>query len=240
MIRKALLIAAAVAMPVATVGAITLSAGVAGAKGGTPGPITCATSGSVTFPKPGLTYDGSLTKKTTEDSKSVFTGTGTGCSTKAIKITVVSDNTKCVGAMSPPPVCSTGDITKDPYYYDDTAGFTSGSTTADIYTALAAGIKTTDNGTKVVLEQPPSSSDVSSVIGSPCASNQAGFKVTNGPVNDNGGPTLTWSSLVCLTTDTGAGTTNSFYNDLVSEIGGDTSITIATAGIGGNSNVTIS
>ena len=53
MIRKALLIAAVVVMPATTVSAITLGAGVAGAKGGPAGPITCTTSGSVLFREAG-------------------------------------------------------------------------------------------------------------------------------------------------------------------------------------------
>jgi hypothetical protein len=238
MIRKALLIAAAVVMPVATVSAITLGAGVAAAKGGTPMPTTCTTTGSVAFPKPGLTYDGALTTKTTETSKSTFTGSGTYCSTKAIKLSIVSDNTKC--PVGGPPEACTGDIAKDPYYYDDTAGFANSSTEADIYTALAKGIKTTDNGTKITLEQPPSQSDVTAVVDGACGSDAYGFSVTNGPVSDGGGPTLTWSNLTCLTKDSGGGTTNSFYNDLNSSAGGDESITIATATIGGASALTIS
>ena len=141
--------------------------------------------------------------------------------------------------MSPPEACSSTKVSKDPNYYDDTSGFAGSSTTADIYAALAAGIKTTDDGAKVTLEQPPSSSDVSAVVDGPCGSNTVGFQVTNGPVSDPGGPSLTWSTLSCLTTDSGSGSTGNFYNDLFASGGGDESITIATAGIGGNSSLTI-
>ena len=229
MIRKALLIAAVVVMPATTLSAITLGAGVAGAKGGPAGPITCATSGSVTVPEAGTSYDGSLTSKANVDSKSTFTGSGTGCSTKAIKLTIVSATTVCAGAMSPPEACM-GATSKKPNYYDDTAGFAGSSTTTDVYNALAAGIKTSDNGTKVTLEQPPSSSDVTAVVNGPCGSNTVGFQVTNGPVNDNGGPSLTWSTLTCFTADTGSHTTGNFDSDLFASGGGNASITIATRG----------
>jgi hypothetical protein len=75
------------------------------------------------------------------------------------------------------------------------------------------------------------------VDGGACGSDTVGFKIVDGPVS--GQPSLTWSSLVCLTTDTGSHTTDNFYNDLVSSAGGDESITIATANIGGSSNLTI-
>jgi len=242
MIRRALLIAAVVVMPAAALSAVTLGAGVAGAKGGgTPGPMNCATTGSVTFAKPGLSYDGSTTSKSTEESKSNFSSsTGGLCGSKTIKITVISNTTPCSqSSPTPPAACSEPKAKAN--YYDDTKGFTNSSTEQDIYNALAAGISTTDNGTKITLEQPTSESDVTAVYpGGACGSNNVGFSVSNGPVNDSGGPSLSWSSLTCLTTDTGTGTSGEFYPDLLSSSGGDASIVIAGAGIGGKSNLTIS
>jgi hypothetical protein len=228
MIRRILLIAVAITMPVAAVTAL-VGGGVAAAKKGPLEDISCAQTGTVTFPTPGLNYDGYLTKKTSEKSDTSINGTGTGCSTKAVKVDVVSDNTKCPNNSGPPEAC-TGDIAKDPYYYDDTAGFTGSSTLTDIDAAFP--IKTQDNGNNITLETPTSSS--TEEPGS--CSTTVGFLVS-GPTSAAG---YNYSELVCLTTDTGTDTTNNFTSDLGSSSGGDASIVIATAGIGGKSLLTIS
>src|ERR1700728_3899104 len=117
MIRKILVVTAAFAIPVAALTAVTTVAtsGVAFAKGGPPEAMTCAQTGSVTFAKPGLTYPGTLTKKATSEAKAVVSGAGDAapCGTKAIKLKIVSPTTAC-SAPSPAPVCSTGDVAKDP------------------------------------------------------------------------------------------------------------------------------
>jgi hypothetical protein len=236
MIRKILVVTAAFAMPVAALTAVTTvaSSGVAFAKGGPPEAMTCAQTGSVTFAKPGLTYGGTLTGKATTETKAVVAGTGDAlpCGTKAIKLKIISPTTAC-SAPSPAPACS-GATVKDPNYYDSAAGFTGGSTLTDLATALAAGIKTTDNGTKVTLEF-GSDSVSSSCLGA----GTLGFEI-QGNVNDAAGPTgLTYTDNVCLTTDTGISTTGNFTADLTADESAAVS-TIKTAGIGGVSSLVVS
>ena len=97
MIRKMLVIAAAVAMPAATLAGITAvgSSGVASAKAYPPTALSCGFSGTVTFAKPGLSVNGSITNKTVEDTATNIAGSGTGCDTKAIKVKIPSTTDKC-------------------------------------------------------------------------------------------------------------------------------------------------
>jgi hypothetical protein len=244
MIRKVLLIGAAVAMPVTVLSAVSFGVGTAGAKG-TPVAETCATAGSVTFAKPGLSHDGSTTTKTSETTKPTFgsvAGDPASCSTKPIKLTVTTATTPCTTTSPPPPASCTAPKAK-PNYYNTTAGFASSSTTAAIYAALQPGLKTKDNGANIVLNQPPSSSDVSSVLpGGACGANKVGFQVTNGTVTDSTGSVHNWSSLTCITTDTttGTGGTGDFYTDLLASAGGNNNFNITSATFGGNSALTIS
>ena len=240
MIRKMLVVTAAFAMPLAALTAVTTVAtsGVAFAKGGTPEAMTCNQTGSVAFAKPGLSYPGSLTNKSTSEAKAVVSGAGDAapCGTKAIKIDIKSPTTACAGASSPAPVCSTGDVAKDPNYYDSAAGFASGDTLSDLATALAAGIKTTDNGTKVTLAYG------SDAISSTCTSGTLGFEISGNVNLSNGMSTgLTYTDNVCLTTDTGINTTGSFETDLFADgSSGPANNTIKTAAIGGASQLVVS
>ena len=229
MIRKIITIAAAIAIPVSAVTALgaVVGSGVAGAKAMPPTSITCAESGSVVLPKPGLTHDGSLTAKATEETKGSIKGTGTGCSTKANKLKIVTATTKCAGAMSPPPVCSTGNTTKDPNYYDDAGGY-AGSASSGVGSALP--LETTDNGTKVWLELGTSGAS------STCGANQ-GFTLSGNVDNSTQTAAIgTYTDNVCVTSDAGAGTTGNFAVDLLDDIGGppNNQSTITTLVLGGD------
>ena len=180
MIRKMLVIAAAVAMPAAAMAGITglAGSGVASAKALPPTAISCTESGLVTFSKPGLSYAGTVTSKTSEKTKAAVTPAGTGCAGKAIKSTITDNiTTPIVGPYGPGPVgtCATvgttingglgpqppadvpacdartgAKILKDPNYYDTVGSFATGGT-SELQQSLVNGLGTTDNGTKVIL-----------------------------------------------------------------------------------------
>ena len=243
MIRRALLIGAALTLPAAGLSAVALGVGVAGAAHSPPVAVSCATSGSVTFPKPGLNTNGSTTTKTTETSKASFAsnvGDPTACSTKAIKLKITSATTPC-SQMSPTPPSSCTAVKAKPNYYDTTSGFASSSTTTDIYNALVAKpLKTKDNGDTLILNAPPSSSDVTQVVGGACGAGNVGFQIANGVVTDATNTVHTWNSLTCINGDSGTGTTGNFEADFLASAGGNSAITISGATFGGNSALSIS
>jgi len=260
MFRKIMVVAATVAMPVAAITAVTAVAGpgTAFAKTVVPvGAISCTQSGSVTFAKPGLSAAGTLTKKTAEDTKAAVTPAGTGCSGKAIKVTIVSTPTPCpqtngVPNSGDPAACQasktsgkgvvTYTIAKDPNYYDTSGSFAT-SGTSDLQAALANGLATTDNGNKVILEY-GTADEVQP--GGVCGSD-VGFSLTGAVDTSAGAATgYNYSDAICLTTDAGTGTTGNFFPDLgsqlfgTSEEGGNPDSVIASAVIGGSSVLTVS
>jgi hypothetical protein len=245
MIRKMITIAAAIAIPVSAITALgaVVGTGVAAARGTAPTSITCAESGSVALPKPGLTNGGTLTVKATEETKVTISGTGTGCSTKASKPKIVTDTTLCPntgGVPNPgdPAACeasttkrgvTTYAIAKDPNYYDNAAGY-AGSASSGVGSALP--IETEDNGTKIWLEYGTSSSS------STCGSNE-GFTLTGNVDNSTQTAAIgTYTDNICVTGDAGPGTTNVFATDLVDDIGGPPNhqSTITTLVLGGDAD----
>jgi len=240
MIRKMLVVAAAIAMPaVAVAGASAVSgAGIASAKALPPVPVTCSLSGSVTFAKPGLSHSGSLTKKTVETTKTAITPAGpAACGTKAIKNKINSTPGVCATDPSPAPICASAPaktLAKDPNFYDSTASLL--SSPASILTSLAGGVKTTDNGTKITLI-PKTSGAI--VPGGACGASEVGFNVT-GTVT-GGGAVTAFALNICLGTDTGTGgTTGVFFPDYIAASGGGSQV-IASAGVdGATSSLTLS
>jgi hypothetical protein len=218
MIRKMITIAAAIAIPVSAVTALgaVVGSGVASAKAMPPTSITCAETGSAVLSKPGLTHSGSLTNKATEETKATIGGTGTGCDAKASKLKIITTTTACAGAMSPAPICSTAtakQLAKDPRFYDDAGGYASSA--GDIGASLP--LETTDNGTKVWLEFGTSTSEAP---GGTCGSN-TGFNLTGNVDNVTQTAAIgTYVENVCVTSDTGTGTTGDFYLDLLYDVGG--------------------
>jgi len=243
MIRKMLVIAAAVAMPAAAMAGVTAigGAGIASAKALTPVAATCTLTGNVTFANPGLSYNGSLTNKSVEDSKTDITpGGGGACPTKAIKEKIVTDTTACATA-SPAPACTLATaktLAKDPFYYD-TASSLASAGTANIAASLAGGIATTNNGTKVVLEV--TAPNVTSILpGGACGTN-IGFSLTGAVDLAAGGSTgLNYALDICLTGDTGTGSSGSFFPDYLAAAGGSTTVTIASGILGSSSSLVFS
>ena len=123
MIRKMFVIAAAVAMPAAAVAGVSAigGAGIASAKALPPVPTTCALTGTVTFAKPGLSYNGSITNKTTSMSKTAITPGGSVCGVKAIKSKIISATSVCATDPTPAPICAltpAKTLAKKPNFYD--------------------------------------------------------------------------------------------------------------------------
>jgi hypothetical protein len=126
-------------------------------------------------------------------------------------------------------VCSTGNTTKDPNYYDDAAGYAS-SASSGVGSALP--LETSDNGTDVWLMYGTSGTS------STCGANQ-GFTLSGNV--DNKAKTAaigTYTDNVCVTSDAGPGTTGNFETDLLDDIGGppNNQSTITTIVLGGDSD----
>ena len=240
MIRKMLVIAAAVAMPATALAAVTTvgASGVAGAAK-TYTSQTCAVTGSVTFAAPGLSYAGSLGKKSTSTSLSANTATGTGCGpgvsgSTALSNKIVSADTDCnvppVPPATLPPVCSSA-TTKLHYAYDTASSLATSGVSSIVASLGPKGLKLYDNGNKVTgLVTAPGTNTV--LPGGACGTG-IGFALS-GNTNITG---LTYVLSLCLVGDTGTGTSGSFFTDYVAAAGGNTSITIATATVGSSSLV---
>lgn len=227
MIRKILLIGAALAIPTSALAAGAVGAGVAGAGGTPPTPLNCSAAGTVTFAAPGLTYDGTATfakTSSTTTSGTTFAGSGCGSGGSTAPLTISSKNTKCTGAGAPVPAC-TG--VKKQLEYDSAAGYAgTGSSTL-----LAALKKVTLNVNGIAFAgQGKTASSVSP--GGACGA-EAGFAVS-GKVKAKGYTYKTFALTVCLGTDTGSGAdfTGDFTTDFLTEyLGHDTAITITGAAI---------
>jgi hypothetical protein len=281
MIRKLLVIATAVAMPAAAVAGVTAVAGsgIASAKALPPIAVTCTLGGTVTFAKPGLSYNGSITNKTAEDSATdiaAVSGSNAACSTKAIKNKIATAPTQCWAtlpvyvsktdftggtvASGAAPECTTNskgvaagsgatangvkEGIKDQYYYD-TASSLATAGVSEIVASLAGGINTSDNGTKINLGV--TTSGTSSITPGGACGSTVGFALTGNVYQSDGstpvvigGSNATYSLDICLTGDTGTGTTGVFFTDYLSAASGSTVPTIASAILGSSSELAIS
>ena len=245
MIKKLLIVVVAIAMPMGMAVAVdVVGSSVAGAVT-TPPPTNynCAVNGTVSFQSPGLSAGGALTAGTAVKTGTSATPTGSGCSGVPIKVTILSATTPCpqtggVPNSGDPAACqasktkngvTTYAIALKPNYYGTDGSFES-SGLSDLQTALQAKpIKTTVDSIPVVLAY-GAAADV--VPGGVCGSD-VGFHLT-GNVMYGANAVTTYTFNVCLSNDTGPGTTGNFFNDLLSS-----TATIQTAVIGGASSLTI-
>jgi hypothetical protein len=242
MIRKMLVVAAAVAMPAAMLAGVT-GVGVASATALPPTNQTCSISGAVTFAKPGISANGTITNKTSESSASTITPTG-GCGTKAIKEKIPTATSACWtvlptafplnGTLATGAAASCSSPTKlatalkDKYYYNSSASFITGGLTS-IVSALSAGINVTNNGTKGKITV----TGATAVLpGGVCGASDAGFDIL-GTTNFVGAAGHA-EVRVCLSGDSGTLTTGSFVPDLT---GGNPAIFITAAAIGGSAEI---
>ena len=232
MFRKAMLIAASVALPAASFGVVAATSGTAGAAAPTVVPVTCILGGSLAFQGPGINENGtaSATQKT-QTSVATLTSSTTGCQSSTI-VNVLQKNVKCstyswgpttVAGLTLSPHDSTAPscVGYPKYYeYGSAWAFAGGSlvngvassTTAGIVTALKKGIPFTDNGHALTLLV--SAASALTGAGSACGTADAGFHLS-GTVKS--ATSHTWSSNLCLGADTvvtGTTTSNTFLGDL--------------------------
>ena len=244
MIRKILVAIAAIAMPVGAVAAVGVAgSGVAGAATPPPTTISCPVTGTVTFAAPGLSAGGALTANASVTTKSTTTATGAGCGATPSSENIVSATTPCPQTNGVP---NSGDVaacqaskTKNgvttyaialkPNYYDTSNSYASTGLT-DLETALQAKPpKATIDSIPVVLAY-GSASDVAP--NGVCGSN-VGFDLS-GNAQIKGTTVGTYTDIVCISGDSGTGTTGNFANDLFSS-----TAVITSATIGGDSSLTV-
>jgi hypothetical protein len=203
MIRKMLMVAAAIAMPV---GAIAVSGGTASAAGPQAGKaISCAVASTVTFAAPGLSKAGSVDTSATSTTKTGgLTFSGTGCSGTGAGHSITSASTKCTGKGTPLPytACKTGD-----YGYDAWSAYISKGTSS-IKTAIPT-LAFTLNGNSF-------SSKTTKVAGLSCSGGEIGFAITgtvSAPASYKGAKS-TLNACLGAVTGTGLTSTTNFAKDI--------------------------
>lgn len=225
MLRKMLLIASAVAIPMgATAVTAVAQSGTAGA---TPLAITCkVTTGTVTFAAPGLSQNGSFeaastSTATTSTVKYKCTPPAAGVVGTTKPLSIVTASTQCLGTDNPVVGCTSGQ-----YNYDNAGAFAGNASTlwSDIGT-LKIKIGATTYTTNLQ----------SSTLATTCASGEVGFNLKGKLTAPSAHAGETSKLTTCLSGDSGPGTTGSFVNDL-----GQPGITIVSATIATDSKAKIS
>jgi hypothetical protein len=190
----------------------------------------CTVHGTVHFQAPGLSKEGSVSS-TLKVSDTTVTGDGFGggCTGTVPNLTIASKNTKCKGADNP---AGTACEMKKTYSYDGEASFASTATITSLEKSLKKLDFTIDGVTYQTKTTGASDTSCSDAVAPPGGQPvEAGF-IINGtvksPKQDKG---QTTKLTACLGTDTGPGTTGSFFDDLGSGTG-----TIATASIDANTS----
>jgi hypothetical protein len=198
MIRKMLVIAAAIAMPVSVIAISGVTAGAATKPPPDPA-ITCAVTATVTFASPGISNSGSVstskTSATMTSGESFSTkGSDGSCSGTAPNNTITTKSVKCAKKGTQPasnPACVPGE-----YGYGSWSNFETEGT-ASIQKALKS-LSFTINGINY-------SSKTSSAADIGCAGGEVGFSVTgtiSAPKADKGQSAVLDA---CLGTVTGTG-----------------------------------
>ncbi len=206
MIRKLLLVAAAIAMPLGAVAVTGITtAGVAGAA------TTCSVAGTVTFAAPGISHNGAAGPSKTSTTTTSGTTFGGGCTGGSPAMNITSKSTKCdkhtAGLPSSNPACTPGN-----YGYGSWANFASGGTAA-IQKSLKK-LSFTLNGTAFKTK-----TTGASVIG--CPGSEAGFKLVgtvSSPKADKG-QTSTLSACLGVITGTGLNPGDNFGMAALDQIG---------------------
>jgi len=242
MIRKMLVIAAAVAMPAATMAGITAVAGsgIASAKALPPITGTCSLAGTVTFAKPGLTGKGYVINKTVEDTATAITPTGGAqCGAKAIKSKIPAATTACwatlpvynktnpVGGVLAAGAASSCDIGGSSAQGDANINATDVKTAIkdkyyyDTVGSLANGpadiLTALAGGVKTKdngtnIVLMPTAA-AQVLPGGACGASEAGFSVS-GTVTGGSPAVSSFTMDICLGTDSGTGTTGNFLADV--------------------------
>jgi hypothetical protein len=224
--RKILMGILAIALPIGTVAAVQTTAS---AKTGPPDPaVNCGAAGSVQFQAPGLSKNGSISA-TLKTSVTSATSSFTGCGgTSPLSVNINSKNTKCKGPNNP---AGTPCEAKHTYTYDSEASFAT-TGTSSILKSLKKITFTVAGRTYLSKSSAANSITCTDSVSPPGGDpTEVGFKITGSvksPKNDKGESV---TLVACLGTDSGPGTTGSFFDDLASGTG-----TIAGASIDGHTS----
>jgi hypothetical protein len=220
MIRKMLVVAAAIAMPLSVIAATGATAGAKGVKPPPDPAITCAVTATVTFASPGISNSGSVstskTSTTATSGESFTTKSGqSACSGTAPNNAIVSKSVKC--AKKGPQPSSNSACVPGEYGYGSWSNFES-TGTSSIQKALKT-IHFTING--IAYETKTSSA---AAIG--CAGGEVGFSVSGtvaAPKVDKG-QTAVLDACLGAVTGTGLNSPQTFANN----IGGPGTVATAT------------
>jgi hypothetical protein len=232
MIRKILLVAAAIAMPVGMVAA-TGSTAFAGSKPPPDPAVNCGISGaSITFASPGLTAAGTLTASKTETTSTTgltLVNGSTTCSGSSAGNSIVSKTGSCKTEASEYPVCS-GATKTEKYAYDSVASFSSSSSTSAIAKSLKS-LSLSINGISYVTKT-KSATAVTPGAGNACGASEAGFQingVVSTPSNDKN---QTATAVICLgTVKTGVDTAGQAFLTSLGTLEGNSAATDLTVNI---------
>ena len=242
MIRKMLVAGAAAVLPVTGLAgaALVATSGVAGAGAPAVQAITCKVGGNVAFGGGGIKSTGNVNSDAT--STAVVTlnsvaGSDAGCQGTATVSNIVQKTTKCKSpvtlgtatfsgipltpAQTTLPNCgATSKLTENNSAWGFLGGVqVAGATTSatdGIAVALKKGIAYSDNGVALTLlvNQIPGAGVTAVTPGGACGTG-IGFEV-NGTVKK--ATTHTWKLDMCISGDSGTGTTGTFLSDLASEV----------------------
>jgi hypothetical protein len=193
MIRKLLVVTAAVAMPISTVAAIGATGGVAGAKSPVPPDpgVTCSVSSTTTFAAPGLSVNGQVGTgvKTTVSTTSATTFGpvgGNGCTGTGAGSTITSKTVKCTKGQPGQPTTNPGcDGVKGTEGWDSWGDFLAPGNLATLQKALKK-LSFTING---IAYETKTSGATTILPGGLCGSSEVGFQLTGAvkaPKQDKG------------------------------------------------------
>jgi len=234
MIRKLMMVAAAIAIPISGAAVATVATvGTSGVAGAVQPNIKCNIVGeTVTFATPGISLNGSFTTATTSatntsattaDTCKVGSTPETGSSkASTISTSTVGAATTCTGVNTPVHGCTTPP--PQYYSYDSTASYASSGSGLVVPTQ-----KFKINGVTYKLKTTTTAAIVPD--SGPCGltSGEGGFSIKGtltAPATYSGDA---FKLTACLAGDSGTDTTNNFTNDFNSASGGNASIVIATA-----------
>jgi hypothetical protein len=221
MIRKMLVIAAAIAMPVSVIAVSGVTAGAASKPPPDPA-ITCAVTATVTFAAPGISNAGSVstskTSNTTTSGESFSTkGSDGACTGSAPDNTITSKSVKCTGVHTPSSNTACPGKTPTMYGYGSWSNFETEGTSS-IQKALKK-LSFTINGIAYSTKT-TGAADIS------CAGGEVGFSVTgtvSAPKQDKGQSAVLDACLGAVT-GTGLNSPETFSNN----IGGPGTVATAT------------
>jgi|HubBroStandDraft_6_1064221.scaffolds.fasta_scaffold07093_3 hypothetical protein len=213
MIRKMLLVAAAIAMPLG----ITAVTAVNGATSAGATPTTCSVSATITFAPPGISNPGSISMSKTTQTTVTGETFGGGCTGSGPNLAINSKSVKCdkhtAGLPSSNTACTPGN-----YGYGSWSNYASSG--ASTIQKATKKLSFTVNGVTYKTK-------TTSATAVGCAGGEAGFKVVgtiSSPKAQKGQPS---TFTACLGAVTGTGLTS--YTNFVANFNGPG--TVATAQI---------